>query len=60
MDKTKKKEIKAAKIAAKKEAKLAKKNKKQVKVSKKVKDNAAVVEVVKTEKDKKSSIRITF
>lgn len=57
MDKTKKKEIKAAKIAAKKEAKLAKKNNKKQKVSKKITEQT-IVEVAKT--DKKSSIKITF
>lgn len=56
MDKTKKKEIKAAKIAAKKALKLAKKQAKK-QIVKKVKKVDAV-EIVK--EDKNTSIRITF
>ena len=56
MDKTKKKEIKAAKIAAKKAFKLAKKQAKK-QIVKKVKEIDAV-EIAKTNEN--TSIKITF
>lgn len=57
MDKTKKKEIKAAKIAAKKALKLAKKQTKK-QVIKKIKE-VENVEIVKADEGK-TSIKITF